>query len=268
MRMRGRGGGGGSVRQAPVEVPSALVLRLRPNCASPHARCVAPTCDARIGDAVHVVPRWGWGCPATDAIARAAVLVVPSPSLYSPFGECPCAMGFACVGEQGWTNAGRGAAHCAAAAPCIGGIAERPRGGARDGETYIETGGNVGGQGSVVHIQLRGAWGSFGVECTGAYTKRCICVLPRAVDGVGGAYGNVTPSPQTHLHRFHDDAESPRPAARDSSIPPTPRLFHGVHRSSPKHRPTLERLIAGENARRGAEADPGESCEWDSTQDI
>ncbi|KAJ7850670.1 hypothetical protein B0H14DRAFT_2581880 [Mycena olivaceomarginata] len=28
----------------------------------------------------------------------------------------------------------------------------------------------------------------------------------------------LCPSPQTHLHRFHDDAESPRPAARDPPI--------------------------------------------------
>ncbi|KAJ7794759.1 hypothetical protein B0H14DRAFT_2621609 [Mycena olivaceomarginata] len=42
--------------------------------------------------------------------------------------------------------------------------------GAVDGETYIETGGNVGGQGSVslLRIRLRGAWGSFGVECAAA----------------------------------------------------------------------------------------------------
>ncbi|KAJ7794764.1 hypothetical protein B0H14DRAFT_3556404 [Mycena olivaceomarginata] len=48
-----------------------------------------------------------------------------------------------------------------------------------------------------------------------------------------------TPSPQTHLHRFHGDAESPPPAARDSSIPPTPRCFTGYIACHPNVAPTL-----------------------------
>ncbi|KAJ7794786.1 hypothetical protein B0H14DRAFT_3496713 [Mycena olivaceomarginata] len=39
--------------------------------------------------------------------------------------------------------------------------------------------------------------------------------------GRNDVVGTVPFAPQTHLHRFHDDDESPRPAARDSSIPPT-----------------------------------------------
>ncbi|KAJ7850645.1 hypothetical protein B0H14DRAFT_2581857 [Mycena olivaceomarginata] len=189
------GGGGGSVRQAPVEVPSALVLH--PNCASPHARCVAPTCDARIGDAVHIVPRWGWGCPATDAIARAAVLVVPSPSLYSPFGECPCAMGFAAWGSTGGRTRGGALPIALRLHRALAGSRRGPEAARAMVRHTSRRAGMWVGRVSVVHIQLRGAWGSFGVECTGAYTKRCICVLPRAVDGVGGAYGNVTVSDAT-----------------------------------------------------------------------
>ncbi|KAJ7850655.1 hypothetical protein B0H14DRAFT_2581866 [Mycena olivaceomarginata] len=160
-----------TVRQAPVEVRSALVLRLRPNCASPRARCVAPIRDARIGHDVNVVPRWGWGCPATDALARAPVLV----------GLLRGGVG---VDERGEGRGGRWEGRCPlrarpsrlrrlhtvidAAASCIGGIVERsvPRRRARwpaqcgavDGEAYVETGGNVGGQGSVLRCmgQLRG----------------------------------------------------------------------------------------------------------------
>ncbi|KAJ7850667.1 hypothetical protein B0H14DRAFT_2763218 [Mycena olivaceomarginata] len=204
------GGGGGSVRQAPVEAPSPLILRLRPNCASPHARCVAPFRNAHIGHDVCICrSAVALGCPATHLRAR-----LSSPSLYSPFSERPCATGFAAwgvgVGERGEGRGGRWEGCCPLRARqpstataqdyrcgCIvhrRDCREAPSG-ARDGlrsaassmvrRTYIETGGNVGGQGSVLllRIQLRGAWGSFGLECTAA----------------GGGSGRITRMGQYHL---------------------------------------------------------------------
>ncbi|KAJ7850648.1 hypothetical protein B0H14DRAFT_841827 [Mycena olivaceomarginata] len=79
-----------------------------------------------------------------DALARASVRPI---AIFS-FQRMPVRNGVCCVGEQGWTNAGRGGRSplrarpsrlrwlhtiIDAAASCIGGIAERPRGGARDG---------------------------------------------------------------------------------------------------------------------------------------
>jgi hypothetical protein len=87
----GGGGGGRSVRRAPVEVPASLILRLRPNCARPRARYVAPIRGPRRKCRSAVA----WGCPATHLRAR-----LSSPSLYSPFSECPCATGFTAQGSR------------------------------------------------------------------------------------------------------------------------------------------------------------------------
>jgi hypothetical protein len=156
-----RPGGGGSVHRAPVEVPSPLViLRLRPNCTSPRARCGSHSRRPywprrRCRSAV------AWGCPATDALARASDLVWCRPHRDILLSANARAQWGLLRGGVGWTNAGRamgGALPIArapqpstatinAAASCIGGIAERsvPRRRARwpaqcgavDGETYI-----------------------------------------------------------------------------------------------------------------------------------
>jgi hypothetical protein len=163
-------------------LPTPIILIFRPNCASPHTRCVAPIRDARIGH--DVCTFGGVGLSATHLRAR-----LSSPLLYSPFSECPCAMGFAAWGSTGGRTREGCFPLCApqlsrrlhtiidAAASCIGGIAERSRGGARDGlrsaapamvrRTYIDTGGNVGGQVRCCCC-ASGCMGSCGVECTAA----------------------------------------------------------------------------------------------------
>jgi hypothetical protein len=152
MRMRGRG----------VVVPCVRRPWKRP----PHSSFAfaliapAPIRAARLpfaGHDVNIVPR----CVglSRDALARASVLVVPSPSLYSPFSERPCAMGFAAWGirvDERGEGDGRGVAHCARAPAVYGDYQcgcivhrrdrrETPRRRARwpaqcgavDGETYI-----------------------------------------------------------------------------------------------------------------------------------
>jgi hypothetical protein len=139
-------GGSRSVRRALV---SPLILLLRRNHTNPHACHVAAIRDAHIRHDVNAVPRaLGSSC---DALARASVRVVPSPSLYSLF---TCAMGFAAWGNGGRRTRGGavrakgGALPIARARPsrlrrlhtiadatasCLGGIVKRSRGGERDG---------------------------------------------------------------------------------------------------------------------------------------
>ncbi|KAJ7850650.1 hypothetical protein B0H14DRAFT_841846 [Mycena olivaceomarginata] len=112
---------------------------------------------------VHVVPRWHWGCPATHLRAR-----LSSPSLYSPFSKRPYAMGFAAWGSRGGRTRGGALPIARVRQPstatahdyrCSRIVHRRDRGevpgrrarwpaqcGAVDGETYVETGGNAGGQ--------------------------------------------------------------------------------------------------------------------------
>jgi hypothetical protein len=120
-------------------------------------------------------------------------------------------------GGVGWTNAGRAmggalpivrtpqsstATACDYQRGCI--VHRRDRGevpgrrarwpaqcGAGDGETGGMWGGRVRWCRCASGCEVHGA------ECTAAYTKRCVCVLPSAVDGVGGAYGNATVSDET-----------------------------------------------------------------------
>jgi hypothetical protein len=200
MRMRGRGVVGPCVGR-PWKCPphssfafALIALALMRAAWLPFATPVLVTTY------VDVVPRWRWGCPATHLRACGAV-----PSLYSPFSERPCATGFAAWGSRGGRTRGgavrafpiarmrqpsTATAHdyrCGCG--CIVRWRDRGEGpmrrarwpaqcGAVDGEMYVETGGNVGGQGSVMCIQL---WGGCGVECAAVHGAMCL----RATEGGG-----------------------------------------------------------------------------------
>jgi hypothetical protein len=198
--------GGGDMHDREVVVDAYIG---RPWKCPPHSSFsfhVAPIPDAHIGHDVNVVPlALGSSC---NALARPSVRVVPSPSLYSPFSECPCAMGFAAWGNgDGRTQGGAvrvmgGASPIArarvsrlrrlhtifdGAASCIGGIAKRSRGGEhdglhraapsvvrlrRDGQKCGRAGlGRVGRCASSCGVHEAG----FGLECTAA-TPKAMCV--------------------------------------------------------------------------------------------
>ncbi|KAJ7794788.1 hypothetical protein B0H14DRAFT_3158978 [Mycena olivaceomarginata] len=267
-------------------------FRLRPNCASPHARCVAPIRDTRIGhDVCTCRSAVAWGCPATHLRVRLSLWY--RPHRYIPHSANARAQRGLLRGGAGVDERGEG--RCLlrarpsrlrrlhtiidAAASCIGGIAERsvPRRRARwpaqcgavDGETYVETGGNVGGQGSVLllRIQLRGAWGSCGVECTAA-VREAMCL--RATERGAGAYGSVTVGDATV--RAADVRGGKRALSRTVGMP----VWGDVWATSDAPGETSRvggmeesraagRGLSSSSWKRWREADPGESREWDST---